>query len=163
MKTGFAIIISFLFLFVFGSPASSQVYQWKDKEGNIHFSDTPPPAGAEKAIKIRQVLESPGGITEGAGPSSRSLGEKRPYGRIYIVLYMADWCGYSKKAEEYLNSLGVNFVEYDVEKDIDKWREMMEKSGGRSGVPVIDVEGIIIKGYNPDSIKAAVEKRRSAK
>lgn len=78
-------------------------------------------------------------------------------------MYMTDWCGYSKKAKAYLNSLGVSFVEYNVEHDKDKWGEMMDKSGGKTGVPVIDVEGIIIKGYHPDSIKAAVEKRRSVK
>jgi mycoredoxin len=156
--------ITILLLFIiFSSPAYSQVYQWKDKEGNIHFSDTPPPAGAGKEIKIREGRERPGEKEEGSRPSSQSLREKRPYGDINVIMYMTDWCGYSKKAKAYINSLGVSFVEYNVEHDKDKWGEMMDKSGGKTGVPVIDVEGIIIKGYHPDSIKAAVEKRRSVK
>ena len=36
---------------------------------------------------------------------------------------------------------------------------MRQKSGHR-GVPVIDVEGIIIKGFNPDAISAAIRKKR---
>lgn len=152
-----------LLLIIFSSPAYSQVYKWKDKDGNIHFSDTPPPAGAGKEIKMRESRESPGEQEKGARSSSQSPGEKRPYGDINVVMYMTDWCGYSKKAKTYLNSLGISLVEYNVEQDQDKRREMMEKSGGKSGVPVIDVEGIIIKGYSPDSIKAAVEKRRSVK
>ncbi len=163
MKTGFAMMISFLFLVSFWSPASSQVYQWKDKDGNIHFSDTPPPAGTGKELKIRKDREGLKADEISVEPLSQSLGKKRPYGDIKVILYMTDWCGYSKKTQTYLNSLGVSFVEYNVEQDRDKWREMMDKNGGKSAVPLTDVEGILIKGYHPGPIKAAVEKRRSMK
>jgi glutaredoxin len=53
-------------------------------------------------------------------------------------------------------------VEYDVEKDPSKEKEMQSKSGGSKGVPLIDVEGIIIRGYSQSAIKDAVEKRRSS-
>jgi glutaredoxin len=53
-------------------------------------------------------------------------------------------------------------VEYDVEKDPSKGKEMLSKSGGSKGVPLIDVEGIIIRGYSQSAIKDAVEKRRSS-
>jgi len=76
-------------------------------------------------------------------------------------MYMTDWCPYCRKAREYLNSLGVNLVEYNVDQDREKEEESMRKTGGGSGVPVIDVEGIIIKGYAPERIKEAVEKRRN--
>ena len=36
----------------------------------------------------------------------------------------------------------------------------MHKRGGK-GVPLIDVEGILIKGYSPDLIKGAIEKKKS--
>jgi hypothetical protein len=38
---------------------------------------------------------------------------------------------------------------------------MLSKSGGSTGVPLVDIEGIIIRGYNPDALKGAVEKRRN--
>ena len=76
-------------------------------------------------------------------------------------MYMTDWCPYCRKAKEYLNSLGVNLVEYNVDRDRGKEEESMQKMGGGSGVLVIDVEGIIIKGYAPERIKEAVEKRRN--
>ncbi len=71
---------------------------------------------------------------------------------------MTDVCGYCKKAREYLNSLGVNLVEYNVEKDREKAVESHRK-GGR-GVPVIDIEGTIIRGYSPGRIKETLEKKR---
>jgi hypothetical protein len=53
-------------------------------------------------------------------------------------------------------------VEYDIEKNPSNEKEMLSKSRGAKGVPLIDVEGIIIHGYNPNAIKDAVEKRRSS-
>lgn len=80
---------------------------------------------------------------------------------ITVIMYMTDWCPYCVKARQYINSLGVRLVEYNVERDPEKARERTMKSGGRKGVPVIDVEGIIIPGYSPEAIKAAVEQRRN--
>jgi len=55
--------------------------------------------------------------------------------------------------------MGVNLVEYDIEKDRKKGEEMMAKSGSR-GVPVVDIEGIIIRGYSPDAMRDAIERKR---
>lgn len=90
----------------------------------------------------------------------RQADADRSYGEITVVMYMTDWCPYCVKAREYIKSLGVRLVEYNVERDPAKARERTAKSGGRKSVPVIDVEGIIIPGYSPQAIKAAVEDRR---
>lgn len=54
-------------------------------------------------------------------------------------------------------------IEYDVEKDDLKRAEMKKLSGGSTMVPLIDIEGIIIRGYVPDEMKAAVEKKKKRK
>jgi glutaredoxin len=95
-------------------------------------------------------------------PRSGITEEKRPYSSIKVIMYITSWCGYCRKAREYLQSLRVNLVEYDIEKDPSKGKEMLSKSGGSKGVPLIDVEGIIIRGYSQRAIKDAVEKRRSS-
>ena len=74
---------------------------------------------------------------------------------------MKEWDPSSLRTRAYLKSLGVNLIEYDVKKNQAKNQEKMRKSGRGSGVPVIDVEGIILKGFTPDRIKNAVEKRRN--
>jgi len=53
-------------------------------------------------------------------------------------------------------------VEYDIEKDKTKRDEMLLKSGGSRGVPLIDIEGIIVRGFGRNAIKDGIEKRRSA-
>jgi glutaredoxin len=162
MKAQIKIFIVLSLLFVFSSPASSQIYQWKDKDGNIHFSDTPPSGVRAKEMKIKEGREGPGKKEESV-PSRQST-EKRAYGDIEVIIYLTEWCPASRKAREYLNSLGVKLVQYDVEQDKDKEREMLGKSGGRDFVPVIDVEGIVLEaGFSPKKIDAAIEKRRSLK
>ncbi len=84
----------------------------------------------------------------------------RPHSSIKVIMYMTDWCPYCVKARYYIKSLGVQLIEYNIEQDQIKARESMEKSG-RLGVPVIDVEGILIPGYSPERIKSAVEMRRN--
>jgi glutaredoxin len=74
---------------------------------------------------------------------------------------MTSWCPYCVKARNYLRSLDVNLIEYNIEQDKSKREEMLGKSGGSRGVPLIDIEGIIIKGYNPDALMSAIERRRS--
>ena len=85
--------------------------------------------------------------------------QQRPYADIKVVMYKTEWCPYCKKARDYINSLGVALAEYDIEKDASKAAEMHSKGG--NGVPLIDVEGIIIRGYSARAIKAAVEKKRN--
>ncbi len=55
-----------------------------------------------------------------------------------------------------MRSLGVDLVEYDIDKDKSK-RDEMRRKGGGTGVPLIDIEGTLIRGYNPGAIKAALD------
>ena len=79
---------------------------------------------------------------------------------IRVVMYMTDWCPYFKKAGKYIRSLGVHLTEYNIEKDQNRKSEMKSLSGGSGMVPLIDIEGVIIRGYVPEEINAAVEKKK---
>lgn len=50
-------------------------------------------------------------------------------------------------AKEYFKSKGLEYEEYDVSKDIPRQKEMIEKTG-QFGVPVIDIDGKIITGFD---------------
>jgi glutaredoxin len=166
MKNQLNWIILFLLLCLLSLPISSavsaEIYKWKDKDGNIVFSDSPPPPGVDAEIKKfkEEPKERPKAKEDLSKTKIESLREKRPYGSVNVIMYMTSWCGFCRKAREYIRSLDVNLIEYDVEKDRSKREEFLRKSSG-GGVPLIDVEGIIIKGYNPGAIKEAVEKRRN--
>jgi glutaredoxin len=167
MKNQFKLIIAVLLFVIFLSPASSavsgEVYKWKDKDGNIIFSDTLPPPGVNVEIKEfkEDTTERPKTREYFPKSKSESIQEKRPYRDIYVIMYMTSWCPYCVKARTFLRSLDVNLIEYNIERDKSKREEMLSKSSGSTGVPLIDVEGIIIRGYNPDALKAAIERRRN--
>jgi len=154
MIPSFKMIVFILLLMSLPSPVFPQIYKWANKDGSIVFSDTPPSAETKK-MKVLNDRESP------TAPSASPWKEKREYRDIKVILYMKEWDPNSLRTRAYLKSLGVNLIEYDVKKNKAKNQEKMRKSGGGSGVPVIDVEGIILKGFTPDRIKNAVEKRRN--
>jgi glutaredoxin-like YruB-family protein len=72
-----------------------------------------------------------------------------------IVLYATDWCGYCKQTKRFLDSKGIAFKEFDIEKDAEA-RKAYEALGGR-GIPLIDVNGTLIRGFDPDEILAALK------
>jgi glutaredoxin len=84
---------------------------------------------------------------------------QRSYAAIDVILYQTSWCPYCVKAREFLAGMGVSLIEHDIEKDPAKREEMIAKSGSR-GVPVVDIEGIIIRGYTPDAMRSAIERKR---
>ena len=145
------------------SAVLGEIYQWKDKDGNVVFSDTPPPPGVNAEIKEfkEDTTERPRAKEYPQKPKKEALKEKRPYGDIQVIMYMTSWCPYCTKARNYLHSLNVHLIEYNIERDNNRKEEMLSKSGGSTGVPLIDIEGTIIRGYNPDALKTAIERRRS--
>lgn len=64
-----------------------------------------------------------------------------------IVIYSTPWCVYCKMAKEFLTKQNVPFTEHDVASDEQARDEMIKKSG-QMGVPVIDVGGQIIVGFD---------------
>lgn len=75
-----------------------------------------------------------------------------------ITLYSATWCAFCHAAKAYLDKLGVAYTEKDVEEEPQAGMEAVEKSGQR-GIPVIDIDGTIIVGFDRARIDEALDKR----
>ncbi|MBA2343663.1 MAG: glutathione S-transferase N-terminal domain-containing protein [Rubrobacter sp.] len=60
---------------------------------------------------------------------------------MQVELYTTAGCPYSEAAREDLEWRGVDFVEYDVERDQEAHERMLEITGGNRTVPVIVEEG----------------------
>lgn len=77
-----------------------------------------------------------------------------------VIIYGAEWCSACRSAARYLDAKGVPFVERDVEADASARTEMSEKARAAglapSGIPVIDVRGRILTGFDPGSIDRAL-------
>ncbi len=72
-----------------------------------------------------------------------------------VTIYTTPSCSYCKVAKDYFRLKGVSFSEYNVAADPHKAEEMIRKSG-QMGVPVIDVNGRIIIGFNKTEIERAL-------
>jgi glutaredoxin 3 len=74
-----------------------------------------------------------------------------------VVIYTTPSCGYCRVAKDWFKSRGIPFSEYDVAADKRRAEEMVHKSG-QMGVPVIDVHGKIIVGFNQPEIEKALKR-----
>jgi glutaredoxin-like YruB-family protein len=68
-----------------------------------------------------------------------------------IIIYSTATCPYCKMVKEYLKNNNIEFVDFDVADDQAKAEEMIKKSG-QMGVPVLDIEGKIIVGFDREKI-----------
>lgn len=57
-------------------PAHSQLYKWVDSQGKVHYSDTPPPAGAQKSKTIQAPSPAPAAPAAASGSGGRSIAEQ---------------------------------------------------------------------------------------
>jgi glutaredoxin 3 len=72
-----------------------------------------------------------------------------------VTIYSTPSCPYCKMAKEFLTENNVEFTNVDVSVDERAAEEMVKKSG-QMGVPVIDIDGKIIVGFERDELKAAL-------
>jgi len=72
-----------------------------------------------------------------------------------VTIYSAPWCAFCKTEKQYLEHLGVNFAVRDIEEDAGAMEELVEKSSQQS-VPVTDIDGVIIKGFDRAKIDATL-------
>ena len=78
-----------------------------------------------------------------------------------ITVYSATWCAFCHAAKEYLDKLGVTYTDKDVEADSAAGLEAVDKSGQR-GIPVLDIGGTVIIGFDRPKIDAALKAHQLA-
>ena len=83
-----------------------------------------------------------------------------------VVLYSTSWCGACRTARQWLTGRGVAFVEKDIEKDQAAAQELLAKAKAAgvspSGVPVLDVGGTLVQGFDQARIEALLEDMKPA-
>ncbi|HVU59635.1 MAG TPA: glutaredoxin domain-containing protein [Candidatus Saccharimonadales bacterium] len=74
----------------------------------------------------------------------------------HVTIYTASWCAFCHAAKDYLTKLGIPYEERDVESDLKFANEAVQKSG-QTGIPVLDIDGTIIIGFDRPKIDAALK------
>lgn len=88
--------------------------------------------------KLQELLKAQGALAKGN-----------------VVVYSTPTCPFCTMAKQYLKGKGVQFSDIDVAKDKNAALEMVKKSG-QMGVPVLDIGGKIIVGFDRAKIDSAL-------
>jgi glutaredoxin len=129
--------------------AAAQLYQWKDAQGRMMYSDHPPPA----SIRNAQQKSFKGNLIEtGESYATKTAREKHP-----ITLY-ASACGAPcDQARKLLIDRGSPFSNKDPQASPDAQAEL-KKLTGKLSVPVLVVGSERIDGYETELWNAALDR-----
>jgi len=72
-----------------------------------------------------------------------------------VVVYGTSTCPYCIRAKQFLQDNDIDFEDIDISADQEKAKDLVEKSG-QMGVPVLDIDGEIIVGFDKDKISQAL-------
>jgi len=72
-----------------------------------------------------------------------------------VIIYSTPTCVFCNLAKNFFKENNVEYTEHNVAEDYDKAEEMVQKTG-QQGVPVIDIDGKIIIGFDKPAIKEAL-------
>jgi 16S rRNA (cytidine1402-2'-O)-methyltransferase len=91
-------------------------------------------------------------VCEGAGSGHRQRGSG-----MNVKVYSTPTCPYCKMVRGYLDEKGIAYKDADVSSDTAERDEMFKRSGQR-GVPVIDVDGQVIVGFDKERLEELLGK-----
>lgn len=140
-------IFSIIVVMIFASlPANSEIYRWTDADGNVHFGDRPPVSKESRRIEVN--INSYESVTVEPFVPFKS---DRPSKGKSVVMYSTTWCGFCRKARNYLKKNKIPFAEYDVENS-EKGRRDYKKLNGK-GVPILLIGDKRMNGFNVSRFK----------
>jgi glutaredoxin len=135
---------------LFAATAAAQAYRWVDKDGKVHYSQTPPqPTDATKVQKrsvggsVVETTQLPYAIQQAAK-------------NFPVTIYTAENCMEAcKEARALLSQRGVPFREVAVSDESS--RAELKKVSGGDEIPVLTVGKQVTKGYSADMWHTALD------
>jgi glutaredoxin len=153
-----AVVVFFMTFYTVNSDAA--IYKWVDKDGTVHFTDSPPSDSNAKVVNPEpNRLEGYGKTPDRQqvrGQSASAQVKNVQQADLPIVeLFVTSWCGYCKKAEAYFTRKNIPFVKYDIEKDQSAARRKASLTQSR-GVPFVLIGDVGIPGYSEAAFDKAL-------
>lgn len=73
-----------------------------------------------------------------------------------VIIYSTPTCHFCHMAKEFFDAHGVKYTDKNAAADLEARKEAVQKSG-QMGVPVIDVDGNIIVGFDEDELRRLLQ------
>jgi len=74
-----------------------------------------------------------------------------------VIVYGAEWCGFCHVAMHYFDKIGQKYEYRNVDLN-QKWLMEAVNKSGQMGIPVLDIDGQIIVGFDRPKIDIALAK-----
>lgn len=129
--------------------AQTNVYRWTDKDGKVHFTDTPPP---DDAANVTQKRMGDSGMDAAALPYETQVAMKRNP----VTVYVAANCAPCDSARQLLSRRGVPYTERNAQGNREE-AEAVKKLTGATEVPVLLVGDRSVKGWDESAWSAALD------
>ena len=68
-----------------------------------------------------------------------------------VLIYSTPTCTYCTMAKDFFKKNNITYTEFNVASDASRRKEMVEKSGQMS-VPVIDIDGQVVVGFDKGTV-----------
>jgi glutaredoxin len=131
-----------LLVLTVGTAAAQTTYRWTDAEGKLHFTDTPPPAGAAK--KSETLKSKAAAADDQPLPyETRKAAQDFP-----VTLFASTDCGDPcQQGRDLLKRRGIPFAEKDV--GTPDGQAAMQAVAGKEQktIPVLAVGSRVVKGF----------------
>jgi len=79
-----------------------------------------------------------------------------------VSMFSASWCPHCLRARRFFQTYGLSVVDHDIDADARAAAELERRSGGKA-VPLIDVDGLVLRGFDEratmQAVVASVERR----
>lgn len=122
-------------------------------------SDVPLPIPQTQGESTFTMVSTPAPSTDAVAPSKQDI--KSAVSGLRVHLYSTSWCGYCRKARTFLETNKIPYTDHNVEED-PVARDRQRSLNPTGGVPVLEVEGEVITGFDEQAygalIAAAVER-----
>jgi glutaredoxin len=153
-------IVSLLALtFYLCGTSKAEMYRWVDENGDTQITNSPPPkVKTSGEVKIYRDNPDESQSSEPASVVKKnkakpSIGTKK---KPEVILYGTSWCPYCRKARDFFSSRGIDFVEYDIDKDKEAAIRKKELDT-RDGVPFAIINGRYVHGFSESAYDGALQ------
>lgn len=135
--------------------AFQEAHATADEAPHVAREPEPEPEAPQHEAEAVPSPAEPSAEVAAAAPARR-----RPSSPV--IIYTTSWCGVCVRAKSYMDSVKVDYVEKDVEKDERAAKEYVktQKANGLgSGVPLIDVNGQYMVGFGAQNLERLLKKQ----
>jgi glutaredoxin len=133
-----------------GAQSTTTLYKSVGPDGKVVYSDRPGPGARDaRTLRFQNLPASPLSAETLAyvAQLQKSADQRAAAAPVAeVLLFSATWCGYCKQAKSYLASKQVAYREIDI--DSKQGLAAYAQAGGRSGVPLLVVNGQRVSGFS---------------